>query len=138
MSYPVGHFGTVADRFWRKVAATDGCWFWIGARNRQGYGKLGVAGRFVAAHRLSFEMFHGAIPAGMQLDHLCCNPRCVRPDHLEAVTNAENMRRRRERRTHCSHGHPLTKANLYVSPSGEHKCRTCIGINAARYRRAVN
>ncbi len=70
-----------------------GCWIWIGAK-RGGYGRFKVAGqKSVTAHRASYELHVGPIPEGMQLDHLCRNPACVNPSHLEPVSAAENVRR---------------------------------------------
>jgi hypothetical protein len=94
-----------AERFWSKVdrSARDGCWRWLGQTNQWGYGHfrrtLGP-GRYrtVKAHRFAYELAVGPIPAGLTLDHLCGNQSCVRPDHLEPVTNAENLRRRHARR----------------------------------------
>ena len=94
-----------ADRFWAKVdrEGPDGCWLWLGQRNAWGYGHFRrtlVPGTYVAvkAHRLAYELVVGPIPAGLTLDHLCGRPSCVRPDHLEPVTSAENLRRRHARR----------------------------------------
>ena len=67
------------------------CWFWLGNVDEYGYGRVG--GRKRRAHRVWFELVRGPIPAGMDLDHLCRNRRCVRPDHLEIVTRQENIRR---------------------------------------------
>lgn len=50
-------------------------------------------GRLTMAHRVFYEREHGSIPAGLVIDHLCCQPDCVRPSHLEPVTNGENIRR---------------------------------------------
>ena len=67
----------------------SGCWLWAGADNGVGYGKY--RGKY--AHRVAYEAARGAIPEGMFLDHLCRVRCCVNPDHLEPVTNVENIRR---------------------------------------------
>ena len=69
------------------------CWRWTGTRDRSGYGQMKYQGRRPGAHRVSYELFVGPVPEGLELDHLCRSPECVRPDHLEPVTHAENMRR---------------------------------------------
>lgn len=86
---------TLEERFWSKVAVAgpDDCWLWTGARVPQGYGQLVVAGRPRGAHRVSYEINKGPIPAGLTVDHLCSNPPCVNPDHLEAVYLQENIQR---------------------------------------------
>ena len=68
---------------------TTGCIEWTGRRDSNGYGRLGGAW----AHRQVYEQHHGPIPARMEIDHLCSNPPCVNPEHLEAVTRAEHCAR---------------------------------------------
>lgn len=73
------------------------CWIWTGVKHRtRGYGRFyvgGRGGRYVQAHRWSYEAAIASIPDGLTIDHLCCVTRCVNPAHLEPVTQAENNRR---------------------------------------------
>lgn len=83
-----------AERFYRYVARQrNGCWNWTGGTTK-GYGSFSAVGRKkVYAHRFSWELHRGPIPDGLVIDHLCRNTRCVNPDHLEPVTQLENVRR---------------------------------------------
>lgn len=118
---------TPEERFWRKVKRTDLCWLWQGAKNNEGYGTFWVAPHVVAPHRFAYELLVGAVPDGLELDHLCRVVSCVNPDHLEAVTHAENMRRAKvATRSHrCKRGHEFTSENTYVKPDGTRCCRIC-------------
>jgi hypothetical protein len=71
----------------------NGCWNFLGSLTPLGYGHLCRNKKFMGAHRYFYELRFGPIPKGLQLDHLCRNPTCVNPEHLEPVTNAENTRR---------------------------------------------
>lgn len=69
------------------------CWIWGRHITTDGYGQMYVDNRLVMAHRHYYEKAKGSIPRGLQLDHLCRVRACMNPDHLEPVTNAENVRR---------------------------------------------
>lgn len=85
----------VQARFWPKVRFTRSCWLWTGMTNDKGYGKFRYAPkRLRPAHVVAYELIIGPVPAGLELDHTCRVRACVRPDHLEPVTHAENIRRR--------------------------------------------
>ncbi len=72
------------------------CWIWQGrSLNQVGHGKITMQRRVTGAHRAMYEAFHGTIPEGLVLDHLCKQPGCIRPNHVEPVTVAENTRRSR-------------------------------------------
>lgn len=92
---------TPGQRFWAKVEKTPTCWFWTaGVNPGTGYGQFSPRhGVQVGAHRFSFELTNGPIPDGFDVHHTCLTRRCVRPDHLQAVSRAENLRLRANRRT---------------------------------------
>jgi len=138
VSHPGKPAAPIADRFWRLVDKTDSCWNYTGAKWK-GYGQFSVQikpGKWKTskAHRVAYELLIGPIPEGLQLDHLCRNPACVNPDHLEPVTNRENGLRgtsfaaRHAAKTHCDNGHEFTPENtMYkqVGPWTHRECRPC-------------
>ena len=117
--------------FWAKVHKTETCWFWTGGQTSHGYGSFPLNGGSVPAHRYAYELANGAIPPGKQLDHLCRNRACVRPDHLEAVSQRVNLLRgetivaAQARQRHCKRGHEFNAVNTRISRLGWRHCRIC-------------
>ncbi len=83
-------------RFWSHVDRSEsGCWAWDTEVDYPSFAYTTDSGaqRECGAHRLAYELEVGPIPDGLVLDHLCNNPRCVKPAHLEPVTQRENLER---------------------------------------------
>ena len=125
------------SQFWLSVDASAGpyaCWPWSKSRSKQGYGRIFWRGHNHNAHRIAWELSRNQ-PADDHkvIDHLCRNPLCCNPHHLEEVTNRENVIVRgqgpfanRSRQTHCLRGHPFDKENTYIHKSrGVRVCRAC-------------
>lgn len=126
-------------RIMRRVNITEqDCWEFQGAQIRRGYGviQLGRGVGTALTHRVMWEHHKGPIPEGLTLDHLCANPCCCNPAHLEPVTLAENTRRQwrdgradpgraNREKTHCPSGHPYDHENTRITPKGGRACRTC-------------
>lgn len=137
-------------QFYKKIDknGSNGCWIWTASISGR-YGQFNLNGSMYRAHRISYELAVGTIPEDMDIDHLCENTHCVRPEHLEAVTQKENCRRyianhpekfsgkprkqyQRKRsysdyernRTHCPQGHLLDSHNIYTH-QGRRRCKRC-------------
>jgi len=96
------------------VIAATGCWEWQGL-TRGSYGRITFQNIKLTTHVASWELVYGPVPEGLELDHLCENKICLNPDHLEAVTHAENIRRALEGNFQevCKRGHKRIPENLY-------------------------
>jgi len=123
------------DLFHARVNIDEGCWTWIGHRDRDGYGILSLRTsrterRYIRAHRLAYELYVGPLKPGLVIDHLCRNTSCVNPQHLDQVSIAQNVLRGNgvtavnARKTHCQHGHEYTPENTIFIQSGRN-CRAC-------------
>jgi hypothetical protein len=119
--------GTLRERFQAKVEKFDGCWFWLGRLSDAGYGEISVEGRPQLAHRISFELEGGEIPKGFHLDHLCRNPSCVNPAHLDPVPPVVNNERGLNGvlKETCANGHPWIPENWSRNGKGRKMCAIC-------------
>lgn len=115
----------------------SGCWLWMGAKSTGGYGRINVNGKRWQVHRFYYEQKRGDVPKELVMDHLCRVRCCINPDHLEPVTNKENILRgdgpaaRNNRMTHCKEGHELAGDNL-LNYSRDRRCKICSNVNLAK------
>lgn len=132
---------TAKARFFEKVALPNatGCTLWLGGLAPHGYGIFWFAGKSVSAHKFSYHLLVGPVPAGLHLDHLCRVRHCVAPGHLEPVTVRTNLLRGaglaaiNAAKTHCSRGHAYTEGNTYYYASGR-QCKTCVALRRKETR----
>lgn len=135
---------TPAERIARHTKrAESGCLEWQGTLTKFGYGRIWLKDKCVRVHRLSYEIAHGEVPAGLDILHTCDNEKCCEPSHLYAGTDLDNTRdriarkrdagpsRRNRDKTVCKRGHPFAGDNLYMV-NGYRRCRECERIRARR------
>lgn len=122
----------------------DGCWS-IGDYRPGGYSWIiNDDGVPELGHRFAYKLLVGAIPSDRVLDHLCRNPACVNPDHLESVTVRENTIRGigpsalNAKKNECHRGHTFDVANTYIYRGRRH-CKECQRerVRAYQSRRAA-
>ena len=137
------------DRFWKKVGEPNenGCRLWLGTIGGLGYGQMTIGRigdgtrKIEYGHRLAYLLHHGAIPAGLDLDHLCRIRACVEVAHLEAVLHVVNVRRglagwNTREKTHCPQGHPYDDENTVIVHRGRGRsCRICQRAAGRKYMR---
>ena len=115
------------ERFFQKISIQpNSCWLWMAATDDKGYARLLVHGKNIRAHRWAYQQFVGPIPEDCEIDHRCRNKSCVNPEHLDAVSHEENMRRadcsisgehfaiKQKAKTHCPSGHAYSGDNLIL------------------------
>jgi hypothetical protein len=143
---------TPAERVLSRTSITlSGCWLWEGKPNKSGYGQVRDRGRWPVVHKIVYEALVGPVPDGLQLDHLCHDPRtcnlgeecphrrCVRPSHMTPVTPKQNTLRSNAvtalngAKSQCVNGHEFTEENTYIRPKGGRTCRVCTRLASKRY-----
>jgi hypothetical protein len=116
----------------------SGCWLWVRSisRNGNGYGFFKL-GEERTAHRSSWIIFRGIIPAGKFVLHKCDTPSCVNPDHLFLGSQKDNIldmyKKHREGTSYsggrtpieyCKSNHLIMK-DFYTYPNGKKECAKC-------------
>lgn len=124
---------TFEERLFSYINVSGVCWEWEGTLASTGYGVIyrGSDNKLVRAHRAVYEALVGPIPKELVCDHLCRNIRCVNPDHIELVTQRENILRgygptaNNARKTHCDNGHEFVWGNMRITEEGYRICTEC-------------
>ena len=119
---------SLRDRFESKIVRLAVHWWWIGG-TRNGYGRMATREGLKTAHRISWEIHFGSVPAGMKVLHKCDTPRCCNPAHLFLGTQGDNIRdmfaKGRRRR------------NYFDELNGEKHPRSKLSFDKARKIRAL-
>jgi hypothetical protein len=116
-------------RFWSRVEKSDGCWLWQGCTNDYGYGQAHWGTRSHGAHRVSWELANGPVPAGRCVMHSCDNRLCVNPAHLSVGTNGDNNRDRHAKRRDAT---GARNPNTRLSPDDVRAIRLALAAGATK------
>lgn len=129
-------------RFLEKIAFGHGpnaCWTWISGLDKAGYGRFHWCRENIPAQRFVCFAWKDGIPETYHTDHLCRNPCCVNPQHLEAVPQWTNTLRglspvaKNAAKECCKSGHTFDRKNTYWYRGARH-CRECKRLCEAKRR----
>lgn len=114
---------SVIKRFWNKVEINDKnkCWFYLGFKDKDGYGRFKVNGKSIRANRFSYSLTK-VLTDAMVVRHSCDTPSCVNPNHLIAGTQKENIQDK-VKRERCAKGEKHSHAILSEAQVKEIKQR---------------
>ncbi|WP_366945189.1 HNH endonuclease signature motif containing protein [Zoogloea sp.] len=123
-------------RFEGKIEKTEGCWIWAASTAGKGYGqmKLPRQRKQEYAHRLAYQIYRGAIPAGLFVCHACDNPKCVNPDHLFLGTCKQNLQDMKSK-GRSTHGTRSRQAVL--NEDSVRKIRACLVLGMTQIQIAA-
>ena len=131
---------TVARLSKHYTVSENHCWMWTAAKDRRGYGRTwdqATKREGALAHKVMYEVIRGPVLLGYELDHLCRNPSCINPEHLEPVCHRENCQRgltgKYPRSDTCKRGHSLKLAP--INTNGARRCRKCAAFKVREHRR---
>lgn len=131
----------------RTIRTENNCWNWLGGKDKNGYGLTKFNKKTWRVHRLSYFDFYGELSSQLVIDHLCKNPICCNPTHLEQVTSRENVVIRgkqtnaaavNSKKTHCKFGHEFIKPNYVVTKYGFRRCKICEKRWISKFRSTKN
>lgn len=125
------------------IDKNTGCHVWLGAKSVFGHGRITIEYQQYYAHRIAYKLKYGKLTDNLEIDHLCRNPACVNPNHLEEVTHKVNVERgevgyHNRAKTHCASGHLLSTGNIYLSNKNQRVCKACLKISKIRWRGRIH
>lgn len=119
ISFEQADYETFFDEIKLRVDVnSDGCWVWT-KRLKSGYPIAKWGSRQVQVHRVVLEAKHGKPLGSQAAHHLCANPACVNPDHLQPVTHRDNTAEMMQRHTYLNRIAELEAALLAIDPNNE-------------------
>lgn len=112
-----GDYKSAIEEISKKVHIDEsGCWLWGARLDREGYPIIRVGKRDPYVHRLVIELREGRPLGSQAAHHKCAVPACVNPDHLQPVTERENMAEMLARNSYIRRIRELEFALAEVSP----------------------